>query len=441
MAISDLHGVPRSALDELLIEDVERFRFLVNRNAFTSQEIFDLEMERFWDREWLYLGHHSEVPERGDFLRRTLAGRELIFCRSHDDEVRVFLNACPHRGTIVCREEEGNGRFFTCFYHAWSFDNSGRLVSLPGPEAYSDIDELKADLGLRSVPRVDDYRGFVFVSFAPDGPPLSESLAGATESLDLVVDVSPHGVEVVKGTHSYTSRTNWKLGVENALDGYHFAPTHQTFIEYRKSAGYVPAEQGGHWEDLGGGNLVVESRGFYGRSGLDWEPNWGEEERLRIEGVRAELRERLGAERAQRIADWSRNTFIFPNLLIFDFAGVSFRTIEPVAPGVTELRAHEFAPIGEPPEARQLRLDNLLSFVGPGGFATPDDIEAQQAAQVGLRTTSSDPRAGVAWSDISRGYEKELRGEEISWLDEGHVRAFWTHWRDRLREGDGSEDT
>jgi benzoate/toluate 1,2-dioxygenase alpha subunit len=79
-----------------------------------------------------------------------------------------------------------------------------------------------------------------------------------------------------------------------------------------------------------------------------------------------------------------------------------------------------------------MRLDNILTFVGPGGFATPDDLEAQQSAQRGYETTANDPRPGVAWSDVSRGYEAELRGEPTDIYDEGHIRAFWRHWHQRL---------
>ncbi|MGE3619645.1 MAG: Rieske 2Fe-2S domain-containing protein [Acidimicrobiia bacterium] len=441
MAIADLAPATPRGIDDLILEDPERFRFKVHRSALTSQEVFDLEMRAFWEREWLYLGHSSELPRPGDFVRRTLAGRELIFCRSTDGQLRAFLNACPHRGTIVCRETSGNGRFFTCFYHAWSFENSGRLVALPGPESYTDVEALKDELSLRPVPRLGEYRGFVFASFATEGPSLEAALGSATDSLDRIVDQSPDGVEVVRGTHAYTSRTNWKLSVENALDGYHFAPTHQTFIEYRKSSGYKPQTDIGTWADLGGGHVIMESRGLYGRSGLDWEPAWGEDERVRIEAVRAELRARLGAERATQVSDWSRNTFVFPNLLLFDFAGISVRTLEPVAPGVTQVRAHELAPVGEPPAARRLRLDNLLTFVGPGGFATPDDIEAQQDAQIGLETSVTDVRIGVPWSDISRGYERELAGLETDAFDEGHVRTFWRHWRDRLAAAEREEST
>jgi p-cumate 2,3-dioxygenase subunit alpha len=423
-------------VSSLIEEDRAARRFRVHRSVFTSPEIFELEMRTFWDRSWLYLGHESELRTPGDFVVRTLAGRSLIFCRDDQGALHAFLNSCPHRGTTVCREEGGRTRHFVCFYHAWSFRLDGTLAAVPDAGAYADFDAYRATMSLRSVPRLELYRGFAFVSFDPGSPPLVQSLAGARECLDLVADQSPNGVEVLRGTHLYTSRTNWKLAVENALDGYHFAPTHRTFIEYRKRTGYVSNAQGG-WEDLGNGHFLAESVGAYGRAGLSWEPSWGEAERLRIEAVREELRARVGEPRATLIADHSRNVHVFPNLLLFDFAGVSFRVLEPIAPDCTRVRAYEFAPIGEPPDARALRLDHMLSFTGPGGFASPDDIEAQQCAYDGYRITANDPRPGVAWSDISRGMEKEVQGEPTDMYDEGHVRAFWRHWSNALSEHPG----
>ena len=110
-----------------IFEDWDARIFRVNREVFRSEEIFARE-RRLWDRLWLYLGHETEVPKPGDFKVRTLAGRPLIFARDSKGQVRAYLNACPHRGTILCRETEGNAKTYQCFYHAWTFANTGELV-------------------------------------------------------------------------------------------------------------------------------------------------------------------------------------------------------------------------------------------------------------------------------------------------------------------------
>lgn len=409
-------------------EDTDALVFRVHRSALRSSDVFDQEQARIFSTSWLYLGHESELPERGDYRVRAVGGRQLIFCRDEEGELHAWLNTCPHRGTTLCRDSGGNSRFFRCFYHAWTFSSAGSLVSLPGPDAYPADGSFRERLGLRSVPRMATRSGFVFVSYGVDGPTLDEHLAGAGDHLDLVADHAPEGMEVLPGTHLYGVRGNWKLAVENAMDGYHFTPTHMTFVDFLKSSGFVTSDEGGMVDDLGNGHSVMTQSGHSGRVGLDWEPRFGEEERVRIEAVRAELSERLGPERAARIAEQSRILFIFPNLLVFDIEALSIRMLEPAAPDGTDVTAWHLAPRGEPEAARALRLRTLVSFIGPGGLATPDDVEAYESIQRGVRSTADDPRSGIDWNDISRGMEAELAGERGRSVDESSIRGFWRQW-------------
>ena len=95
----------------------------------------------------------------------------------------------------------------------------------------------RRELGLKQPPRVESYRGFIFVSFNPYVEDLVSYLAGAREYLDLIVDQAEEGMRVVAGSNRYTIRANWKLLGENSLDGYHLVPTHQTYLELRLQPG------------------------------------------------------------------------------------------------------------------------------------------------------------------------------------------------------------
>ena len=110
---------------DLIVDDGERGIFRYHRSTMTSPRILELERERIFDRCWLYLGHESEVEAPGDFRRRTVAGRPLFFARSLDGQVRVFLNTCPHRGALICRQDEGNAKIFQCFYHSVDVQHAG----------------------------------------------------------------------------------------------------------------------------------------------------------------------------------------------------------------------------------------------------------------------------------------------------------------------------
>ena len=87
---------------------------------------------------WIYLGHDSEIPKVGDFRRRTVAGQPLFWVRGSDGRARVFYNSCTHWGANVCRLDDGNAELFQCFYHAWTFNNQGELVSVPDEAAYGE---------------------------------------------------------------------------------------------------------------------------------------------------------------------------------------------------------------------------------------------------------------------------------------------------------------
>lgn len=444
MTIVDRAAAGVRAGHRWIAEDPKEMTFRVHRSAFRSQTVFDAEMERLWGHHWLYLAHETEIPERGDYKTRVVGGRDLLLVRDEQDEIRVYFNSCPHRGTVLARQCEGNARFFKCFYHAWSFSNSGQLVSLPDEGAYPPGEAFRARSGLRTVPKVENFRGFIFICFDAAAPPLAEHLGAAADYIAMVADHSAAGMEVLPGTQRYSVRGNWKLAVENAMDGYHFGPTHATFVSWLRETGFTTSDEGGKAVVLGGGHSVLVQSGHSGRVGLQWEPRFGEGERERTEANRAELFARVGEDRGRRIAGTSRILYVFPNLLLFDIEALSIRQLEPVAPGRTDVRAWELAPGSEPTEARELRLKMLVSFVGPGGLATPDDIEAYEAIQRGVEATAGDERPGVDWNDISRGLAAELAGLPRDGvlggtvsrsIDESAIRSFWRRWNDTVGSG------
>jgi p-cumate 2,3-dioxygenase alpha subunit len=415
----------------LVVNEPESMRFAVHRSALVDPAVHELEQRRIFDRCWIYVGHESELRSPGDFRTRTVAGRPVIFTRDSKNRTRVFLNTCRHRGSLVCREREGNAERHTCFYHGWTYDRDGALYAVPGQSAYPPSFD-KKDFSLQEPPQVAAYRGFVFLNFDARGEPLEDYLAGAKEYIDLVTEQSPSGrMQVIQGTQEYDIRANWKLLVENSFDDYHLLSTHSTWLDYLKGAGVemkrpakgemLPAH--GVGKDLGNGHGVVDNVNFRGRPVARWIPIYGEAARPELERIRAELVARLGEARAARVADTNRNLIVFPNLVLNDGSSVTIRTFEPTAPDRMRVRAWALGPVEESATARAVRLDSFLTFYGPGGFATPDDIEALESVQAGLATWRE-----VPWSVMTRGMAKE--GEQLN-TDELHLRAFWVQW-DRL---------
>ena len=229
-------------------------------------------------------------------------------------------------------------------------------------------------------------------------------------------------MRVVAGANRYVVRANWKLLVENSIDGYHLVPTHRTFFEYMAGAAGEDVsgvgKRRGFGRALGNGHGVMEVDAAYGRPIAMWHPCYGEEVRVEMRGIKDELIARHGLNKALRMCEKTRNLVIFPNLIINDVMAVTVRTFQPSGPDGMDVTAWELAPAGEAGARLRRRLDSFLTFLGPGGFATPDDIEAIESCQRGFRS------GGVEWSDLSRGLRREPRAG-----DELQMRSFWRRWQ------------
>ncbi|MGO9607911.1 MAG: aromatic ring-hydroxylating oxygenase subunit alpha [Candidatus Binataceae bacterium] len=412
-----------------VIDDQAAGLFRVNRRAFTDPECLENERRRIFEKCWIYAGHESEVPHPGDYRSRNVMGRPVILVRGDDGVVRVLLNTCTHRGALVCRQKSGNAKTFQCPYHAWTFNSRGALVGVPGEDSYS-AGFSREERALGTPPRVESYRGFVFICFDRDAGNLYDYLGGAREYLDLVCDQSELGMKIVAGQQSYSARANWKLLVENSYDGYHGMPTHQRYFSFLSDIGVdmksrdvaKPSHQMA--VDLGNGHAVVEYESAWGRPIAHWVPPFGEHRKAHFEELRRRFDERFGVERSRRICETSRNLGIFPNLVINDIMAITVRTFYPVSPDYMEVNAWSLAPAEESAEDSAMRLDNFLTFLGPGGFATPDDVEMLETCQRGFANRE------VGWSDMSRGMHRE----KPSITDESQMRAFWRRWNQLMTE-------
>lgn len=415
----------------LVIDDEKQGLFRVHRSVFTDPAILALERERIFDRCWIYAGHASEVRKPGDFVTRRVAGRPVIISRGFDGKVHVLSNSCSHRGAVVCRQVSGNARIHQCFYHGWTYTPEGEINGIPGEEGYS-----KAfDRHERRLPEppggTATYRDFVFVNFNPNNEvTLEDYLADAKDYIDLVADQSAGHMEVVSGTQLYSMKGNYKLLVENSIDGYHAATTHKRYFDWLMSANAIDKDimasmmrgdgrtrVGPHV--LGNGHAIV-GRGVapWGRPMAQWIPYFGEHRKPRFDEMYRNAVERLGEERAYQVCITGGNLHIFPNLIINDIMSTTVRTFYPIEPGYMEITAWCIGPEEEQAEERALRLDNFITFLGPGGYATPDDVEALEACQRGFETIKE-----LGYSDISKGMKRDPQGD-----DELQMRAFWRQW-------------
>ena len=141
----------------------------------------------------------------------------------------------------------------------------------------------------------------------------------------------------------------------------------------------------------------MENDAVFGRRIAMWHPRYGEEARAEIRSIRDELIARHGLNRTRRMCEKSRNLVMFSNLVINDVMAVTIRVFQPSGPAGMDVTAWELVRAGEAGTRLRRRLDSFLTFLGPGGFATPDDTEALESCQQGFCS------GGIEWSDLSRG--------------------------------------
>ena len=192
---------------------------------YTEAEFLEFEREALFAHEWLCVGRASRIPNVGDYFTATVNNEPIIITRAKDSSIRAFSSICQHRGMQVA-EGEGNCTKFTCLYHLWSYDLTGRLLGAPAMERTENF--AKSDFPLPPL-RVELWQGFVFVHFDLDAEPLAPTLGSYEPYLanyDLETAVCP-------GTFTLTDLPwNWKVMFENFNDGYHANRLHHTIQDF-----------------------------------------------------------------------------------------------------------------------------------------------------------------------------------------------------------------
>lgn len=409
----------------------------VHRDLFIDQGVFEQEMRQLFANSWVYVGHESQIPARGDYYATTIGDQPVIMVRHKDDSVRVLYNRCPHRGVQLVREGHGStGPMFRCPYHAWTFQTDGSLFAIPvkGGYAESGFEKSCAANGMTAVAS-HSYRQFVFARLAPEGIGFDEFFGDSLSSLDNMIDRSPEGrLEVAGAPLRYMHHCNWKMLVDNQTDTFH------PMVAHESSAGTVRKL----WEESGAAGpkpMVVEvvvpftaKHDFYVQMGIrTWENGHGHtgtnysihsDYTMPAEYLAA-MDAAYGPERAKAILSEARhNTVYFPNLTTKG-AIQTLRLFKPIAPDRTLVESWVFRLVGAPDVLleRSALYNRLIN--SPTSIVGHDDLEMYERAQAGLKVGAN------PWVNFQRELtpEERLEGTQLwSGQSEVQMRNQYAAW-------------
>lgn len=372
-----------------LIEDTR-----VHRAIYVDPGIFAAEMSRIFMRMWVYVGHDSEVASQGDVKATAVGVEPVVLVRDGEGTARVFVNRCPEGGAPVCRGTKGSATALRCACHGWSFGLDGRAES-GGAE-------------LTAAPRVESYRGFLFASFDADVPALTEHLRDVLPYIDRFVDqIDGYELRVAPDAHETYVHANWKLPLENSVDGYHLSFTHQSvFAVMEKRTGkrgrYLTArnEKDASTEAFANGHGVMDLRAIAPevmRNRLDTMPG--------APPPGADLDAYFGIDGGEAVylstPGTGMNITVFPNLQL---GSANICEVHPVSVNRTRIVLRPLLLDGAPDALNRMRLRYHEIGSGPAGFVQPDDLEMFERVQEGLAA------ARVEWIQLSRGVAREEVG-------------------------------
>jgi choline monooxygenase len=185
---------------------------------YTDPDVYALERQRIFGRTWQPVGRVAQAVRPGDFFTCAVAGEPLVVVCDEAGRRRAFYNVCRHRAGAVA-EGCGNRHTLQCHYHRWTYKLDGRLLTTPEFEGVADFD--KAEYGLRPV-RVADWGPFVFVNLDAAAEPLETVLGRIPEE---TCGLALERLALVE-RREYVVRCNWKVYVDNYVEGYHIPSGH-----------------------------------------------------------------------------------------------------------------------------------------------------------------------------------------------------------------------
>ncbi|GGO84715.1 (2Fe-2S)-binding protein [Marinobacterium nitratireducens] len=242
----------RQEMDRLL-KTRER-NYSLPRELYNDPQMFRVDMEEVFQKEWLFVGMSSEIPKKGDYLTVEIGQNPVLVVRDADGTINAFHNTCRHRGSRICSQHRGKVANLVCPYHQWTYDLKGNLL-FAGTDMGDSFDKTKH--GLKKA-FCKTAGGFIFVCLGKEEPEgdFEEFLATLDEYM------APYDVENTKlavESNMY-EQANWKLVLENNRECYHCAGSHPELLNTLLE-----------WDDTNDPRASEEFLAHYARQSAEWD--------------------------------------------------------------------------------------------------------------------------------------------------------------------------
>ncbi len=398
--------------------------------VYCDESLYQIELEQVFGRSWLFLAHRSQIPKAGDYFTTYMGEDPVIVSRQKDGSVVAFLNQCRHRGMRLARLDHGNTKFFTCSYHGWSYDSSGKLVNVPMEKNGYCSKLVKADWGAVRVPRVEEYKGLIFGCWDAEVPSLDESLGDAKFYMDAMFDRSDAGTEIWGGVHKWVIPCNWKFASEQfCSDMYHAPLSHMSAILAVMPAGVPPEAvqwptEGLQWRSESAGH----GTGFHTADdqGQLLAAIVGPAVAEYLMASRPRVAERLGATRTHAVN--GAHMTIFPTCSFLP--GINtLRVWHPRGPNEIEVWALAVVDADAPQAVKDQWGQGITRSFSPGGMFEQDDGENWIEVQRVLRGTKSRRQPFNLQMGIGNEQSDARFPGKLSYVfSEAAARGFYTRW-------------
>ncbi|MFT5658786.1 MAG: phenylpropionate dioxygenase-like ring-hydroxylating dioxygenase large terminal subunit [Gammaproteobacteria bacterium] len=194
--------------------------------TYNSAELTQLEIDQIFLRNWMWIGHVSDIPRVGDYKCLDVGHERAVVIHDESGEVRAFHNLCRHRGSRVVEGDKGHcGKSITCPFHGWSYHLDGSLKNIPRADTFPDIDQTK--IGLKPV-ECEVWNGLIFIRFGGDGASVADIYATAEAEIGLY---NIDQMQPLEENWRFDYDLDWKSVLDIDNEGYHVPIGHPELFD------------------------------------------------------------------------------------------------------------------------------------------------------------------------------------------------------------------